>query len=174
MSEMYDDLINFHGHNCPGLAIGYRMTEVAMNFLFSSPTGEKNLIAIAENVSCGVDALQYLSGCTVGKRNLIVKDYGKQAYTLHDTNTKKSVRVMFNARNLPEDIAKDRNQFVLWLRTAAEEDIISLKEVYIDDLEQPGKFPETVICQACGESVAVNRVKTHNEKSFCIPCFEKA
>lgn len=78
MSTIYDDLISFHEHNCPGLAIGYRMTTAAMNFLFSSPVTDKKLAAIVENVSCGVDALQYLSGCTFGKRNLIFKDHGKQ------------------------------------------------------------------------------------------------
>lgn len=26
----YDEIVRFHGHNCPGLAKGYRMTLAAM------------------------------------------------------------------------------------------------------------------------------------------------
>ena len=100
MSITYDDLVSFHGHNCPGLASGYRMTKAAMNFLFSSPATDKKLVAIVEDISCSVDALQYLSGCTFGKRNLIFKDYGKQVYPLYDRDTKQGVRVAFNARNM--------------------------------------------------------------------------
>jgi len=172
MSTTYDDLISFHGHNCPGLAIGYRMTKAAMDFLVSSPATDKKLVAIVESISCGVDALQYLSGCTFGKRNLIFKDYGKQVYTLYDRDTKKSARVVFNARNMPKDIAQDREQLIKWLLTAPDDDILSLREVHIDEPEQ-ARIMETVVCESCGESVMATRVKKLNDITVCIPCFEK-
>jgi formylmethanofuran dehydrogenase subunit E len=28
----YEEIVHFHGHECPGLAIGYRMATAAMEF----------------------------------------------------------------------------------------------------------------------------------------------
>ena len=33
---------------------------------------------------CGVDAIQFLTGCTFGKGNLIHKDYGKMVFSFYD------------------------------------------------------------------------------------------
>lgn len=60
--------VEFHGHLCPGLAIGYR---VAKYFRLHHPRSEdEELVCIAENNSCSVDAVQELLGCTYGKGNL--------------------------------------------------------------------------------------------------------
>lgn len=39
---------------------------------------DEEMVAIVENDSCAVDAIQVLTGCTLGKGNLIFRDYGKQ------------------------------------------------------------------------------------------------
>ena len=96
MNATYDDLIAFHGHSCPGLAIGYRMANAALSFLSQGRAADEELVAIVENDACGVDALQYLTGCTFGKGNLIFKDYGKNVYTLYCRKSRKGVRVAFN------------------------------------------------------------------------------
>jgi len=64
-----------------------------MGFLAQYRAEDEELVAITENNACGVDALQYISGCTFGKGNLIFKDYGKQAYTLYSRKTGQGVRV---------------------------------------------------------------------------------
>jgi formylmethanofuran dehydrogenase subunit E len=69
MDPTYTDIITFHGHSCPGLAIGYRMTKAGLAFLTGSRSADEELVAIVENDACGVDALQMLSGCTFGKGN---------------------------------------------------------------------------------------------------------
>ena len=79
MDPAYKGLISFHGHSCPGLAIGYRMSNAALSFLSDSRAKDEEIVAIVENDACGVDALQCLSGCTFGKGNLIFKDYGKNS-----------------------------------------------------------------------------------------------
>jgi hypothetical protein len=53
----YDDIVQFHGHECPGLAIGYRMATAAMEALESFRAEDEELVAIVENDACGVDAL---------------------------------------------------------------------------------------------------------------------
>ena len=78
--ETIDRVIKFHGHSCPGLAIGIRVSELALERLGEPESGE--LIAVVETDMCGVDAIQFLTGCTFGKGNLIHKDHGKMAFTL--------------------------------------------------------------------------------------------
>jgi formylmethanofuran dehydrogenase subunit E len=172
MNPPYKDIIAFHGHSCPGLAIGYRMTKAALDFLSESRSADEELVAIVENNACGVDALQYLSGCTFGKGNLIFKDYGKHVYTLYDRKTKRGVRVCFNDRNVPEAMRKDRDQLIDWLQSAPEEEIVSVKEVQVDEPE-PARIMKTVTCAFCGEGVMETRVREIHGRPACIPCAEK-
>jgi len=69
----YEEIIQFHGHECPGLAIGYRMAIAAMENLESFRADDEELVAIVENDACGVDALQCVTGCTFGKGNLLFR-----------------------------------------------------------------------------------------------------
>ena len=169
MNPGYEDLIAFHGHSCPGLAIGYRMSKAALTFLSGSRAKDEEIVAIVENDACGVDALQCLSGCTFGKGNLIFKDYGKQVFTLYNRRSRKGVRVVFNARSIPENILKDRDQFINWLLTAPEQEIISLEKVKIEEPD-PARIMKTLECQFCGESVMETRTKEIQGKIACIPC----
>ena len=172
MDPTYRELIAFHGHSCPGLAIGYRMSKAGLAFLSGPRSADEELVAIVENDACGVDALQCLSGCTFGKGNLIFKDYGKHVYTLYNRTSKRGVRVVFNAHNVPENVAKDRDQFVNWLLSAPEEAVISVKAVQIDEPE-PARVMNSVVCAFCGEGVMAARTRAVNGKTACIPCAEK-
>lgn len=171
MNDTYDRLIAFHGHSCPGLAIGCRMTNAAMTFLSKERAKDEELVAIVENNACGVDALQCLTGCTFGKGNLIFKDYGKHVYTLYHRQSKTGVRVVFNWDKVPENIRGDRNQFINWLLTSPEEEVVSVKEVEIDEPE-PARIMESVKCAFCGERVMETRTRNLDEKIACIPCAE--
>ena len=172
MEEIYKDIIAFHGHSCPGLAIGYRMAKAGLDFLSGARAADEEMVAIVENDACGVDALQCLSGCTFGKGNLIFKDYGKQAYTLYNRKSKKGVRVLFSPNSIPENAGKDRDQFIDWLLSTPEENVVSLKEVHIDEPE-PARIMKSVACESCGENVMATRTREVNGKTVCIPCAEK-
>ena len=172
MDPLYSDLISFHGHSCPGLAIGYRMTKAGLAFLSGSRSEDEELVAIVENNACGVDALQYLSGCTFGKGNLIFRDYGKQVYTLYDRKTKRGVRVVFNARQVPEDVSRDRERFVPWLLSVPDDSFLSLREARMDEPE-PARIMKSVECAFCGETVMETRTRKTDGGSACIPCAGK-
>lgn len=172
MDATYKDIVTFHGHSCPGLAIGYRMTKAGLDFLAGERSADEELVAIVENNACGVDALQMLSGCTFGKGNLIFKDYGKHVYTLYDRKTKRGMRVVFNDRHVPEGMREDREQFITWLLTAPEAEIVSLKEVQIDEPE-PARIRKSVTCAFCGEGVMETRIRKIQGETACIPCAEK-
>ena len=172
MKTTYDDIIDFHGHSCPGLAIGYRMANAALTLLSQSKAEDEEVVAIVENDACGVDALQCVTGCTFGKGNLIFKDYGKHAYTLYCRKSGKGVRVLFNADNVPEHIREDRHQYIDWLLSAPEGNIVSLQERDIKEPEKARIF-ESSLCDFCGESVMVTRARKLKDKVACIPCAER-
>lgn len=171
MKSSYNDLIAFHGHSCPGLAIGYRMINAALDGLSKEKAKDEELVAIVENNACGVDAVQYISGCTFGKGNLIFRDYGKPVYTLYNRHSKKGIRVVFRDENVPKDPHMDRNHFIKWLLNAPEGEIVSKRDVQIDEPESARIF-KSIKCAFCGESVMDTRVRTLKGKPACIPCAE--
>ena len=172
MNPTYEEITAFHGHSCPGLAIGYRMSQAALASLSDKRAKDEEIVAIVENDACGVDALQCLSGCTFGKGNLIFKDYGKQVYTLYSRGSRKGVRVVFSPRNVPENAGKDRERFINWLLSAPEDDLVLLREVQINEPE-PARIVKSVPCAFCGESVMETRTREMDGKTACIPCAEK-
>ena len=62
----YEEIIQLHGHECPGVVMGYRMATAAMDKLYSIRAKDEEIVAIVENDACGVDALQCVTGCTFG------------------------------------------------------------------------------------------------------------
>lgn len=105
----YSEVTEFHGHVCPGSAIGYKAAEIAIKELSRAKTlkhevlgapkskilsgVDEELVCITENDTCAVDAIQVVTGCTFGKGNLIFYDYGKQSYTFINRGTEDAVRV---------------------------------------------------------------------------------
>jgi len=85
--------IEFHGHLCPGLVYGYRVAKEAITLLDLKRSKDEEVAVISENDSCAVDALQVLLGTSIGKGNLIFKDYGKNAYTILNRSSKRAFPV---------------------------------------------------------------------------------
>jgi len=51
----FDETAAFHGHACPGLALGYRVALAAMRRLCAGRPDDEGLVAVVENNACGVD-----------------------------------------------------------------------------------------------------------------------
>jgi len=90
----FSEVSKFHGHVCPGLTIGYMAAKAGMEELCLNRDIDEELVTIVENDACGVDAVQVITGCTLGKGNLVYKDYGKQAFTFISRDKGKAVRVV--------------------------------------------------------------------------------
>lgn len=165
----YKETVAFHGHSCPGLAIGYRMAQSALNALTQYRAEDEEIVAIVENDACGVDALQYLSGCTFGKGNLIFNDHGKHAYTLFCRRSQKAVRVVLNRENFPKEYKSQRETLTRWILDADEKEIISASFVELDEPAR-ARIRESVICQCCQESVMADRARQINNRPTCIDC----
>jgi formylmethanofuran dehydrogenase subunit E len=169
----YQEIVRFHGHDCPGLAMGYRMAQAGMNALKALRSEDEEVVAIVENNACGVDALQCVTGCTFGKGNLIFRDYGKHVYTLYSRKTGKGVRVALYGTGIPKDMKENRAELIGFILQAREQDILSIREVIIDTPE-PARIHNSVNCDICGERVMETRTRLLKGKTVCIPCAERA
>jgi formylmethanofuran dehydrogenase subunit E len=168
----YEEIVRFHGHACPGLAIGYKMAMAAMEHLESVRAEDEQLVAIVENDACGVDALQCVTGCTFGKGNLLFRDYGKQVYTIYCRSSRSGVRVHFHGKEIPEGLHEDRKAVAKWILSAHSDSILSVTPVSIPEPE-PVRIFKSIPCAFCGESVMESRMRQLHEKPACIPCYEK-
>ena len=168
----YDHMVAFHGHSCPGLAMGYRMTVAAMDYLKQFRSEGEELVAVTENNACGVDALQFISGCTFGKGNLVFKDFGKQVYTLYSRDTGQGVRVSLKRESIPASIKSDRTAFINFLLEADIDEIVSLDEIVIE-VPEKAQIRASVVCESCGEAVMDTRIIEQQGRKICIPCSKK-
>jgi len=168
----YNEIVSFHGHECPGLAIGYRMATAAIDELKALRSEDEELVAIVENDACGVDALQCVTGCTFGKGNLLFRDYGKQVYTVYSRRTRAGVRILFHGNGITDEIRQDRTALADWILTAPVESIISVKHVSVQEPE-PARIRKSVLCSICGEAVMETRTREMEGELVCIPCNEE-
>lgn len=167
--------VGFHGHLCPGLLIGYRASRAAMDRLGVARAYDEELVCVVENDSCSVDAVQYLSGCTFGKGNLVFKDHGKQVFTFAARGRPgKAVRVSLRDGALPPpaeggDEARRREEALQLLLTEPEERLFDVREV---DFEIPemARIHPSLPCEICGEPTMQTRLVEADGRRLCIPC----
>ena len=159
-----------HGDICAGLVMGTRLSLAGMRVLRLDPeTRNRDLIVFVEVDRCMTDAVQAVTGCSLGHRNLKYFDYGKFAAVLFDNSTHRAVRV--SPRLGREEGVQDIIQH--W-RTVPEERLVRIQEVEVnvreDDL--PGKPRSRLPCSKCGEIIMDNRGISANGSLLCRPCAE--
>jgi formylmethanofuran dehydrogenase subunit E len=188
----FDDAVKFHGHACPGLAIGYRVAIFALKELGLRARDEE-MVAIVENNSCAVDAIQLICGCTFGKGNLIFRDYGKQVYTFIRRPSPDAIRIAVNWAPPPEDpeseamwkryaegdrspgvTAAVQNRKTLKMQSVLETDdaeLFDVKRISVE-MPEPARIYKSITCSSCGEKVMETRTRMVSSKMLCIPCAE--
>ncbi len=165
-------VVEFHGHLCMGLAIGYRVAKAGMKRINALRSEDEELVAIVENNSCAVDAVQYITGCTFGKGNLIFKDYGKNVYTFALRPHGKGVRISLKANVFQDDQNKDEQNNIDRILNMNENELFDIKEVRIE-LPPEAKIHKSIPCMRCGEAVMETRLKKVEDKLYCIPCYNE-
>jgi formylmethanofuran dehydrogenase subunit E len=191
--QQIKDTTSFHGHWCPGLAIGIRAAEWALKEIGKSP--DEEIVAVVETDMCGVDAIQYLTGCTFGKGNLIHKDYGKNAFTFYRRRDGKAMRLVLRptvygdtgplmrklhhkmqAEGLSQEEEKDWKD----ARAAVSKRIMEFDMAEVFEFKAPeGPVPKkarilaSLTCESCGVPVMETRTRRFNDQVLCIPCFGK-
>jgi len=165
--------IEFHGHLCPGLVIGYCATKAGMQRLRAGRSGDEEIIAIVENDTCAVDAIQFLTGCTFGKGNLFFRDYGKMVFTLASRNSGRAVRLCLRhveppgIDQIPEH--ERRSHSVQYMLSIPPERLFDITEPRID-LPEKARIHSSVQCDACGEQAMETRLARVNGRNLCLAC----
>ncbi len=186
----FQECVKFHGHLCPGLAIGYAAVKAGIERLKLGLSPDEEVVAIVENDSCAVDAVQVLLGCTFGKGNLVFRDWGKQVFTFFDRQAGKAVRVSFTGevpgreqrhalrRKINAGAATEADKEA-WekLRVNVTREIISRPSSDFFDVREVSFDPppkasvvDTVVCEICGEPVAEHRLIHRQDQRICRGC----
>ncbi|MDR0621358.1 MAG: FmdE family protein [Deltaproteobacteria bacterium] len=166
--ELWDKAMDFHGHACPGLAIGFMASMAVLEDPELGKVPHGDLVCLTENDACGVDAIQSVLGCTLGKGNLILKDVGKHAYSFYDRKSGNSLRLVSRRGRSNPDLDREAR-----IAAVLETPLTELFERKPTSQPAPhrAKIFATVICQECGEPTAEHRLRVKDGKSVCLDCF---
>jgi len=179
--DLPDDLkqcVAFHGHLCPGVVIGYCAAKLGMRELAADRAGDEELIAIVENDTCAVDAIQVLTGCTFGKGNLFFRDYGKMVFTFATRADGRSVRLCRRPISPPGigDVPEDqrRRHQIEFLLAHDPLKLFDVRKDALASLPSRARIRESLACEICGEMVMSTRLRRRGNKNVCIPCYGSA
>ena len=194
-SEDFNRCASFHGHVCPGLAIGYQAAKKGMEWLRENRAMDEEIVAIVETDACGVDAVQVLTGCTFGKGNLIHRDFGKQAFTFMGRRSGKGIRVALRdgalwlddehralMQKIRSDDATPEDHEAFWARHRSKceeileapfEDLFSSSPAGVD-LPAKAKIEPSVRCDLCGEPTMPSKMVDAAGRRICRGCAESA
>lgn len=189
-TSAYDKAVKFHGHSCPGLAIGYRIAVAARRELNAGFSADEEVVCMAENNSCSVDAVQVITGCTAGKGNLLIENIGKQAFSFYARATGKALRVYYHrsardaklAAQITEAVKNKMAQHKLaalkakrveGILTEPEENILKIGPVQ-KPLPQAASIHNSLPCGKCGELTMETMLAEENGLKLCPFCREHA
>ena len=193
-SDDFKRCTDFHGHTCPGLAIGYRAAKAGLELLEERRAEDEEIVAVVENNACGVDAVQVLTGCTFGKGNFIHKDHGKHVFTFFGRNTGKGVRLAMRPGGMEpskrhqalfdkirDETASDEERKTFWelhhqrCRDVLDKPAEDLFSVRFVDMTPPPKavIEPSLVCDECGEPAMASRLTDVNGRKICQGCVER-
>ena len=155
---------DFHGHECGGLTIGFMASYYAKEILGLDFSQDEDVVCVTENDACGVDAIQVLLGCSVGKGNLIFRIRGKQAFSFYNRKTQESVRLVYK-NTKKADYKQQLDDFIKF----GGSNFFEVKETTFV-LPEKARIFNSIICEKCGENTAESMIKIENGKKICMDC----
>jgi formylmethanofuran dehydrogenase subunit E len=182
-------VLEFHGHMCPGIAIGYRLAKAALAALGYDSPEEGDLVTVAESDRCTIDPFQIILGCTIGKGKMVINNTGKQAFSVGCRKSGKAVRVI----QLPYSYSPESDELTRRVmnglvsdaeyrqyKTAREKRIQEILNSPQDELLRvepveitlPEKEPifNSPCCSFCGEQVMEPWTRLREGKVACVMC----
>lgn len=155
----------FHGHICGGLAIGYKAAVYAARSLGLRFSSDEELVCIAENDACGIDAIQVALGCTLGKGNLLFHITGKQAFSFYNRASGASLRLCLRER--PAGMGKE--EALRYFLESEPEKLFKASPATLPLPENARIFAGRA-CAGCGETVAESQLVICADGAFCKDC----
>ncbi|MGB7950641.1 MAG: molybdopterin-guanine dinucleotide biosynthesis protein B [Candidatus Binatia bacterium] len=177
--ELFRESSALHGHHCAGQVLGVRMAMVGCREVgIDEPRGCKKLIVYVEMDRCATDAVQAVTGCSLGKRTLKFLDYGKMAATFINTETNNAVRVLAkddarsHASAFAPDATNPREAQKQAYAVMPEELLFGILPTRVEIPEEnlPGFGSPRVSCDVYGEGINLRREIRRAGQTLCIPC----
>ena len=181
--ELLEESTRVHGHICAGQVIGVRMSLLALSLIkIEDPRGvdRKKFCIYVEIDRCATDAIQSVTGCSLGKRSMKFLDHGVMAATFVNLETGKAVRItaLEEAREGSKLYCKEmEDKYVRQLeayRIMPEEELfkVELVKVEIPEADMPGRPTRRVQCEGCGDWVQDHRDVEKDGRILCRKCAE--
>ena len=190
---LLDSAASFHGHLCGGQAIGVRMALAGLRELGmdDDPSKRENLVTFVEVERCIADAIQIVTGCTVGRRNLKLVNVGKFAATFVDVSNGRGVRISsrkdarasamrFAERNgwvasgepIEEFSEREKEMIVRAYSEMPESEMFAVEKVRVSvpKKEHRSGPREPVVCSACGELIFDHMEIVKEKRVLCRSC----
>src|ERR1700690_914539 len=179
--SLLDESARMHGHLCPGQVLGVRMSILGLREIgIKDPKGKdrKSIIGFVEMDGCATDAVQSVTGCSLGHRTMKFMDYGKMAATFLNLKTGKAVRVIAkeeSRQKAKEYFPKIKNKYEAQLeayKIMTDEELFDVMDVEIElkPEDLPGRPSGRVRCDACAEYIQDMREVYEGEKVLCRVC----
>lgn len=184
LESLLEESVKVHGHLCPGQVLGVRMSMLGLTSIgIADPKGadRKSLIVFVEMDRCATDAVQSVTGCSLGKRSMKFMDFGKMAATFYNVNSGKAVRVLAReeARELAQamfpEMSSKKDKYAAQLeayKVLPDKDLFDTMSVKISikPEDMPGRPLSRVKCVKCGEHVQDMRETATPDGPVCRSC----
>jgi formylmethanofuran dehydrogenase subunit E len=181
---LVENVYAFHTKRAPGIPIAVQMVLLAREKLGKV----KKMGAVAETQVCLSDAIQFLTGCTIGNKYLILlSQIGRYALTLYDRDNGLGYRVAVDLDKIDPEKMPETRKFFTRKRNAevhsdnearkasakiiVEEfmangrDIFNVARVQVKNYQKP-PVPPAAICDKCNESF----LQMQGEEKICLVC----
>lgn len=164
---LWEKAVDFHGHHCPGLAIGVRAAEEAIKALNIKFSEDEEIVCVTENDACGVDGIQVVLGCSTGKGNLIFRNRGKQAFSFFNRKTGENLRLVL--KSLPE---MERDEMESYILNEPDGHNIFIFRSPSYECPEKARIFISYNCEECGEKTAEPMIRLKDGKRCCLDCVD--
>lgn len=179
--ELLEYSTSVHGHICAGQVIGVRMCMLALSLIgIDDPKGvdRKKVYTVVEIDRCATDAIQAVTGCSLGKRSMKFLDHGVMAATFCNLDTGKSVRITAleeareHASKYRSDIINKYQRQLEAYKVMPQEELFKVENVTLDIPKEdlPGRPMRRVQCERCSEWVQDARDVEKDGRILCNGC----
>lgn len=180
---LFEESTKIHGHICPGQVIGVRLAMLGLRKIgINDPKGadRKKVYVFVELDRCATDAIQSVTGCSMGKRSLRFIDNGVMAATFVNLENGEAVRITAleesreaSKKYCPEILDKRKRQLEAY-KIMPEEELYKVERVRVNipEHDMPGGPMSRVQCQECSDWVQNQREVRRDGRILCRACAE--
>lgn len=165
-TALWEKTALFHGHKCPGLAIGYKAALLAKEVLeIDDLIDDEDIVCLSETDACGVDAIQVILKATLGTGSLHINYLGKHAFNIYNRKNGKKARFVF----CDSTQFSSKEEKLAYILSKEPKDLFLIKET-ISDFPQKARLYDAIPCAICGDQTAKNALDLVDNKHICKTC----